>query len=119
MPLDLRAEYARSALGDGYWAESAYRLSDLELWHGALRRLQLVARMQQFLPKSNVDEDEFEEYNLPDVSTRQAEFGLNYLLKDGLKATASYGRQFSPDGNANIWTVGIAYRFAFPLGSAQ
>jgi hypothetical protein len=119
MPMDLRAEYARSALGSGYWAETAYRLSDVELWHGALRRLQLVARMQQFVPKANVDEDEFEEYALPDVNTRQAEFGINYFLKDGLKATASYGRQFSSDGNANIWTVGLAYRFAFPMGSSQ
>ena len=53
---------------------------------------------------------------LPDVNTRQGDFGLNYYLRDGLKASASYGRRFNSDGNANLWTVGIAYRFAFPLG---
>ena len=56
---------------------------------------------------------------MPDVNTRQADFGLNYYLHDGLKATGSYGRQFSSDGNFNLWTVGIAYRFALPLGRAQ
>jgi hypothetical protein len=29
---------------------------------------------------------------------------------------ASYGRQFSSDGNFNLWTVGITYRFLLPLG---
>jgi hypothetical protein len=38
---------------------------------------------------------------------------------DGLKTVSSYGRQFSAAGNANIWTVGIAYRFAMPLGSSR
>jgi hypothetical protein len=52
------------------------------------------------------------------VNTRQADFGLNYYLRDGLKATASYGRRFSSDRNFNLWTIGIAYRFAFPLGRA-
>jgi hypothetical protein len=46
----------------------------------------------------------------------KGEFGLNYYLHDGLKAVASYGRQFSSAGNLNLWTVGIAYRFAVPLG---
>jgi len=29
---------------------------------------------------------------------------------------SSYGRQFSSAGNLNLWTVGITYRFLFPLG---
>jgi hypothetical protein len=41
---------------------------------------------------------------------------LNYYLRDGLRIVASYGRQFSSAGNFNLWTAGIAYRFAVPLG---
>jgi hypothetical protein len=33
-----------------------------------------------------------------------------------LKGAASYGRQFSSQGNFNLWTFGIAYRFLLPLG---
>ena len=50
------------------------------------------------------------------ANTREGEFGLNYYLHDGLKAVASYGRQFSSGENLNLWTVGIAYRFLVPLG---
>ena len=118
LPLDLRAEYARSALGSGYWAESAYRLSDLPLWNSALRRLQLLGRMQQFYV-GETPGDAFAEYGLPEANAKQAELGVNYLLNDGLKVTSSFGRQFSTTGNANIWTMGIAYRFAFALGRTQ
>jgi hypothetical protein len=41
---------------------------------------------------------------------------VNYYFRDGLRAVSSYGRQFSELGNKNIWTVGLTYRFAFPLG---
>jgi hypothetical protein len=117
-PVDLRAEYAHSPLGSGYWAESAYRLSDLPVWNGVLRGAQIVVRMQQFFVGDTPD-DAAAEYGVPDSDAKQAELGLNYFLKDGLKVTSSYGRQFTTQGNANIWTVGIAYRFAVPLGRAQ
>ena len=32
VPLNLRAEYARSHLGSGYWVEGAYRLSQIPRW---------------------------------------------------------------------------------------
>jgi hypothetical protein len=118
MPVDLRGEYARSGLGSGYWAESAYRLSDLPLWDGALRRLQLVGRMQQFYV-GQTPADAFAEYGVPEANAKQAELGVNYQVNDGLKLTSSYGRQFSSQGNANLWTVGVAYRFALALGKAQ
>jgi hypothetical protein len=115
LPLNLRSEYARSHDGSGYWIEGAYRLSQLPFWKAEMRRIEVVARAQQLFA-GEISEEEAEEYGLPDVNTRQGDFGLNYYLRDGLKATASYGRQSSSDGNFNLWTVGIAYRFAFPLG---
>jgi hypothetical protein len=115
LPLNLRSEYARSNLGSGYWIEAAYRLSQLPVWKQAMRRTEIVGRAQQLFA-GHIGEDAAAEYGIPDVNTRQGDFGLNYYLHDGLKATASYGRQFSAEGNFNVWTAGIAYRFAFPLG---
>lgn len=115
MPLDLRAEYARSLIGSGYWAESAYRLSDLPILNGALQPVQLVARLQQFYVGEQ-PADASAEYGVPTVNAQQAELGVNYLLGDGMKLTSSYGRQFTSEGNANLWTVGIVYRFALALG---
>lgn len=118
LPLNLRSEYARSNLGSGYWIEGAYRLSQVPVWNKFMRRAEVVGRAQQLFA-GQIEEDDAEEYGIPDVDTQQADFGLNYYLHDGIKATASYGRQFSSDGNFNVWTVGIAYRFALPLGRAE
>ena len=110
VPLDLRGEYQRSSQGSGYWIESSYRLSQVPVWQYVTRRTQLVARLQQFyvgkLPSDS----------LPSVDTRQFEFGVNYYFRDGLRVVSSYGRQFSEAENKNIWTIGLTYRFAFPLG---
>jgi hypothetical protein len=112
LPLDLRGEYGRSKTGSGYWVESAYRLSQVPFLQNELRRTQLVARMQEFfvadLPSDSL---------LP-VNTKQFEFGLNYYFMDGLKGTSSYGRQLSTNGNKNVWTIGLTYRFVVPLGHA-
>jgi hypothetical protein len=115
LPLNLRSEYARSHDGSGYWIEAAYRLSQVPFWQKALRRTEIVGRGQQLFA-GEINEDEAEEYGLPDVNTRQGDFGLNYYLRDGLKASASYSRRLNSDGNVNLWTVGLAYRFALPLG---
>ena len=117
LPLNLRSEYARSNLGSGYWIEGAYRLSQVRKWNRFVRRAEVVGRAQQLFA-GQISEGDAAEYGLPDVNTREADFGLNYYLQDGLKATASYGRQFSSDGDFNLWNVGIAYRFAIPLGRA-
>jgi hypothetical protein len=111
LPLDIRAEYARSNQGSGYWIEPAYKLSQLPVWRNQLRRAQVVSRMQQFFV-GPVPSDV-----LPSVNTKTFEAGLNYYFIDGLKWTGNYGRQFSVQGNANVWTLGVTYRFVLPLGS--
>ncbi|HEX4424456.1 MAG TPA: hypothetical protein VH079_03585, partial [Terriglobales bacterium] len=113
----MHGEYARSNQGSGYWIDGAYRLSQIQLWQKAMRRLEFAGRAEQFF-SGQISADEAEDLELPGANTREGEFGLNYYLHDGLKAVASYGRQFSSDGNFNLWTVGLAYRFAIPLGRA-
>jgi hypothetical protein len=118
LPLSMHGEYARSNQGSGYWVDGAYRLSQLPFWRKTMRRLELAGRAEQFFSGQN-SSDEAEALELPGADTREGEFGLNYYLRDGLKALASYGRQFSSDGNLNLWTIGIAYRFAIPLGRVR
>jgi hypothetical protein len=111
LPLDIRAEYARSHNGSGYWVESAYRLSQVPVWHDALRHVQVVGRMQQYF--TGIVPDGI----LPSVNTRVFEFGLNYYFRDNLRFVSSYERQFAPQaGNMNIWNIGMTYRFAIPVG---
>jgi hypothetical protein len=111
VPLDIRSEYVNAPSGRGYWVEPALRLTSINHLHAVTSRLQVVGRVQQFLPRGIPDDDE-----LPDVKTERAEFGFNYYIADGWRAVASTGRQFSSEGNHNVWTVGMTYRFAFPLG---
>jgi hypothetical protein len=115
LPINMHGEYARSNQGSGYWIDGAYRLSQLQFWQKAMRRLEFAGRAEQFV-NGQISADEAEKLELPGANTREGDFGLNYYLHDGLKAVASYGRQFSSEGNFNLWTVGLAYRFAIPLG---
>jgi hypothetical protein len=110
LPLELRGEYQRSASGSGYWIEPAYRLTQIPIWRYAMSRTQVVARLQQYFVGALASD------SLPPVNTREFEFGVNYYFRDGLRAVSSYGRQFSEAENKNIWTIGLTYRFAFPLG---
>ena len=110
LPLDIRAEYAHDMEGSGYWIEPAYKLSQLPFLSSVMRKTQVVARYQQFY-LGNGESDE-----LPTADTRMFESGLNYYIHDGVKATASYGREFSSAGNANVWTVGLTYRWVLPIG---
>jgi hypothetical protein len=112
-PLDIRAEYARSSRGSGYWIESAYRLSQNAAAEDFLRHIQLVARMQQFFVGALPSEV------LPPANTQEFEFGLNYYFRDNLRLVSSYGRQFSSIGDVNVWTVGITYRIVTPIGRAE
>jgi hypothetical protein len=115
LPMSIRAEYAHAFEGSGYWAESAYRLSQVRLWNKAMRRTEIVARAQQFFVGGIGSLGE-EDYELPGAETREGDLGVNYFFRDGMKGIFSYGRQFSSAGNFNQWSVGLAYRFLLPLG---
>lgn len=115
VPLNLRSEFARSFEGSGYWVEGAYRLSQVHFWRKEMRRTEFVSRMQQFFVGS-IGADAEDAFGLPTANMREADFGVNYFFRDGMKGIASYGRQFSPLGNANQWSFGLAYRFLIPLG---
>jgi hypothetical protein len=114
-PLNLRAEFAHSFEGSGYWIEGVYRLSQVQRWHKAMRRTEVVARMQQFVT-GEIGPDAAADLGLPDVNTRETDFGVNYFVRDGLKGVFSYGRIFSSEGDFNQWTFGVAYRWLIPLG---
>jgi len=119
LPLDIRSEYAYSDNGKGFWLEGAYRLTQVPFWRRVMSHTQVVGRVQDFYLGKN-GSGGASDAGLPDADMSRMEFGINYFLKDGLKAVSSYGRTFSHvDGNSNIWTVGIAYRFAFPLGRSR
>jgi hypothetical protein len=109
-PLELRAEYAHTRGGQGYWVEGAYRFSRFRGPSDWLGRLQAVARIQQFYLGTPAPDDAN-----PGADTQKFDFGLNYFLPHNLRVSASYGRQFSALGNANIWDVQVTYRFLFPL----
>lgn len=115
LPLNLRSEFAHSYEGSGYWIEGAYRLSHVPFWQKPMRRTEVVARAQQFFVGA-VGSDAEADFELPGVNTREADFGINYFLRDGMKGIFSYGRQFSSAGNFNQWSFGLAYRFLLPLG---
>jgi len=109
IPLDVRAEYAHSPAGQGYWLEGAYRLASSRNESGWLSRLQAAGRVQQFFAGTPAPGT-----FLPTVDVNQYDFGLNYYLPHEVRLNGSYGRQFSSAGNANIWNFGITYRFLFP-----
>jgi hypothetical protein len=114
IPFDLRGEGVYSRVeGNGLWIEGAYRFSNAQA--ALCRHTQLVARTQAFQTGSVVGSNS----GLPLTNTRRTEVGVNYYIKDGWKALASYGRTFTSVGDSNIWTVGMTYRFVLPLGPKE
>jgi hypothetical protein len=88
-------------------------LNEVPVLRNKLRRTQIVARAQQFFAGAPPSD------SLPAASTRQAELGMDYYFLDDFRFVSSYGRQFTAGGNANIWTVGLTYRFVAPLAGSE
>lgn len=133
VPLTFRSEYAHATLGSGYWVEASYRTVRISRWRPLFRRLQIVARMEQFFAPKEAEEGHAEEEEegeelamigpepaghghmaeLPEHNTRRPMAGFNYYFKDGLKGSFAWGREMTPEGNQNVWSVGLAYRFGY------
>jgi len=115
-PLAVRSEYVRSSgfKGSGYWIESAYRLSQISY----LRKLELIGRAQQFFADPKLTAKQVAKLGAFGKDAQQGDFGLNYYFRTDVRASASYSRQFIQGHNANLWTVGMTWRFLMPLAPA-
>jgi hypothetical protein len=127
MPLDIRAEFARSAHGNGYWLEGAYRTVDVPFWSGFFRRSQFVARVEKFYapavgqtmadmmvdgqPPDVMASADGAHGALPDTDLTRPMVGWNYYFHDGFKFSLGYGRSMTLDDAHKVWSVGMAYRF--------
>jgi len=113
VPLSLRSEYVRQSgtRGSGYWVESAYRLSQIP----SLKRVEIVGRGQQFFAAGHLPAATVKKLGALGLDTNQADFGMNYYFRSDVRASSSYGRQFVLGRNANLWTIGMTYRFVTPL----
>jgi hypothetical protein len=98
--------------GNGYWIESAYRLSQIS----ALRRVELVGRGEQFFAAANLSPATIKKLGALGKDMQEGDFGLNYYFRSDVRASAGYGRQFVQNANANLWTIGMTWRFVMPLG---
>lgn len=104
-----RSEFARGAHAYGYWIEGDLRLTSLAGAHTWIGGFEPVVRMQQTFRIDNLGSD-----NVPSVNTQRVDFALNYNLPHNTRILTSYSRQFSPNGDVNIWETGIVYRYLFP-----
>lgn len=104
----LRSEYAHGPHAQGYWVETAWRLSRFGGQHSVAGRIQPLFRFQQVFRNSPGKGD-----GLPSTDTQQADFGLNYYFPHELRFNSNYSRVFTKT-NGNIWDVSLTYRFLFP-----
>jgi hypothetical protein len=113
LPLTLRSEYVRQSgiKGSGYWIESAYLLKQIPL----MKKVEVVGRGQQFYAAGNLPAATVKKLGALGLDTNEGDFGLNYYFRTDVRASASYGRQFALGRNANLWTIGMTYRFVSPL----
>jgi hypothetical protein len=109
VPLKVRSEYAHGPHSQGYWIETAYRLSQIHGADSLIGRLEPIFRLQQTFRNSPSATD-----FLPTADTQRIDFGLDYHLPHEVRINTSYGRQFSSTGNFNLWETGVVYRFLFP-----
>jgi hypothetical protein len=107
--IHVRSEFSRGHHAQGYWVEVNYRTQAFGGLNSAIGRIEPVFRMQQTFRRDTVVSD-----SLPLVNTQRADFGLDYNLPHNTRILTSYARQFSAEGNHNVWETGIVYRFLFP-----
>ncbi len=118
IPLDVRGEFARDpVIGKGYWIEGAYRMGKVPFLKAFMKKSQAEVRMEQFwvspLLASATDTEEIE---TPTSDAKRVFAGWSYWIRPDIRTNFAYGREFnSTDGNRNLWTMGLTYRFAFPL----
>lgn len=108
-PFRFLSEYAHGAHAAGYWIETDYRLSHFGGPESIIGRVEPIFRWQQVFRNSPDPTDA-----LPAVDTKEVDFGLDYRLPHEVRILTSYGRQFTPLGDVNIWSTGVVYRFLFP-----
>jgi hypothetical protein len=108
-PVAIRSEYAHAPHSQGYWIESDFHLPG-DVPHAKwLSGLEPVARIQQSFRNALDTTD-----GLPSVDTQKVQFGLDYHFPHELRINTNYGRQFSSNGNFNLWQTGLVYRFLTP-----
>jgi hypothetical protein len=114
LPITFRSEFVKQSgtKGTGYWIESVYRLNQIP----PLRRLELVGRGQQFIRDPNLTAAAAKKLGALGRDTNEGDAGVNYYLRNDVRASASYGRQFAVGKDANLWVIGLVYRFVMPLG---
>jgi hypothetical protein len=109
-PLDMKAEYAHSPRGQGYWIEAGYRIAKSSSATTGLARLEALGRVQQFQRLQAGTGD-----SLPGLNTQRVDVGADYRFPHEVRLTASYGRQNNSASGRNIFEFGITYRMLFPL----
>jgi hypothetical protein len=115
VPLDVRGEYVRNrAFGSGYWLEGAYRMRKAPFWKPLMRKSQAEIRFEQFFAPSVVNVSAGD-MGLPASNAKRIFAGWSYWIRPDVRANFAYGREFITEGDHNVWTVGLTYRFAFPL----
>ena len=119
IPLDIRGEFARDPLiGKGYWIEGAYRMRRVRFLRPFMRKSQADIRFEQFWVSPQIGmAGDMGGMDIPTNNASRFFAGWNYWVQKYVRLNFAYGREFnSVDGDHNIWTVGLTYRFAFPLG---
>jgi len=113
VPLAVRSEYVRQSgiKGSGYWIESTYRLSQIP----HLSKVELAGRGQQFFAAPNLSAATIKKLGALGIDAREGDGGLNYYFRSDVRASASYGRLLATGRNANLWTIGMTYRFVMPV----
>jgi len=117
VPLDVRFEYARNnTVGSGYWIEGAYRMRKAPFWQPFMEKSQAEVRFEQFfMPNAMNMVAGSGDMELPDSNAMRVFAGWSYWIRPDIRTNFAYGREFIDSGDHNLWTVGLTYRFAFPL----